>query len=163
MSDPTGPDYRLAVTSNNLAPDSIQLNEAPESLLTTLSTGANAQYPVNGQPTDVSSKSNQMTLSPGLTVQLNQDNIAGHDHRFTLQLGLPDGTVQFRDAYTMAVAALAEKRAERRRADRRNDRLPVTDMLKASHLYVGLRLGRFSGGPRPHVEPNRQMISTPPV
>ncbi len=63
------PDYRLAVTSTNLGPDTIQLNDGSSDLLSTLSTGVDAQYSVNGD-TDVQSTSSQVTLSPGLTVNL---------------------------------------------------------------------------------------------
>jgi flagellar hook-associated protein 2 len=64
------PDYRLAVSSTNLGPDTIQLSDGTNSLLDTLSTGADAQYKVNGSTTDVLSTSSQVTLSPGLTVNL---------------------------------------------------------------------------------------------
>jgi flagellar hook-associated protein 2 len=65
------PDYRLAVTSNNLGGDSIGLSDGTNnSLLDTLSTGTDAQYKVNGSTTDVQSTSSQLTLSPGLTVNL---------------------------------------------------------------------------------------------
>jgi len=66
----TSPDYRLAVTSNNLGADTIQLNDGTNDLLDTLSTGTDAQYKVNGGTTDVQSTSSQVTLSPGLTVNL---------------------------------------------------------------------------------------------
>ena len=49
----SSPDYRLAVTSNNLGPDSIQLNDGTQNLLSTLSTGTDAKYKVNGSATDV--------------------------------------------------------------------------------------------------------------
>ncbi|MGD1070254.1 MAG: flagellar filament capping protein FliD [Bryobacteraceae bacterium] len=64
------PDYRLAVTSDNLGADTVQLNDGTNDLLDTLSTGADAQYKVNGGATDVQSTSSQLTLSPGLTVNL---------------------------------------------------------------------------------------------
>src|SRR5580693_916127 len=66
----SSPDYRLAVTSNNLGPDSIQLNDGTQNLLGTLSTGTDAKYKVNGSATDVQSTSSQVALSPGLTVNL---------------------------------------------------------------------------------------------
>jgi len=64
------PDYRLAVSSTNLGADTIQLSDGTNNLLDTLSTGADAQYKVNGSATDVQSTSSQVTLSPGLTVNL---------------------------------------------------------------------------------------------
>jgi len=64
------PDYRLAVSSTSLGADTIQLSDGTNSLLDTLSTGTDAQYKVNGSTTDVQSTSSQVTLSPGLTVNL---------------------------------------------------------------------------------------------
>ena len=67
----TTPDYRLAVTSNNLGGDTIELSDGTNNnLLDTLTTGTDAQYRVNGGTTDVQSASSQVTLSPGLTVSL---------------------------------------------------------------------------------------------
>jgi len=68
----SSPDYRLAVTSNNLGGDSIQLNVGPQNLLDTLSTGSDAQYRLNGSlpGTDILTTSSQVALSPGLTVTL---------------------------------------------------------------------------------------------
>jgi flagellar hook-associated protein 2 len=64
------PDYRLAVASDNLGADTITLSDGTNSLLDTLSTGTDAEYAVNGSTTDVQSTSSQVTLSPGLTVNL---------------------------------------------------------------------------------------------
>jgi flagellar hook-associated protein 2 len=64
------PDYRLAVSSTNLGADTIQLNDGTNNLLNTVATGSDAQYKVNGSSTDVQSTSGQVTLSPGLTVNL---------------------------------------------------------------------------------------------
>lgn len=66
----TSPDYRLAVSSTSLGADTIQLNDGTSDLLSTLATGSNAEYKVNGSSTDVQSTSSQVTLSPGLTVNL---------------------------------------------------------------------------------------------
>jgi len=72
LGSSSSPDYRLAVTSNNLAPDTIQLNDGTNDLLDTLSTGAPATYRVNGLTTDIPSNSRTITLAPGLTVDLLQ-------------------------------------------------------------------------------------------
>jgi flagellar hook-associated protein 2 len=72
------PDYRLAVTSTELGPDTISLADSNgNQLLNTLSTGTYAEYAVNGGisngnggTNDVQSTSDQVTLSPGLTVSL---------------------------------------------------------------------------------------------
>ncbi|HVY91784.1 MAG TPA: flagellar filament capping protein FliD [Bryobacteraceae bacterium] len=64
------PDYRLSVTSSNLGADTIQLNDGTNNLLDTLSTGTDAFYRLNGSATQIQSTSRQITLSPGLTVNL---------------------------------------------------------------------------------------------
>jgi flagellar hook-associated protein 2 len=66
----SSPDYRLAVSSTELGPDTVQLNDGTNDLLNTLSAGTDAQYAVNGGASDVQSNSSQVTLSPGLTVNL---------------------------------------------------------------------------------------------
>ncbi|PWU03991.1 MAG: hypothetical protein C5B51_17785 [Terriglobia bacterium] len=66
----SSPDYRLSVTSSNLAGDTIQLNDGSQDLLDTLSTGAPATYRVNGLNTDIQSNSREITLAPGLTANL---------------------------------------------------------------------------------------------
>jgi flagellar hook-associated protein 2 len=67
----SSPDYRLSIQSLAYAPDTIQLIDGTNDLLTTLSTGSNVTYQVNGQPsTPISSSSRDITLSPGLSAQL---------------------------------------------------------------------------------------------
>jgi flagellar hook-associated protein 2 len=66
----SSPDYRLALTSTELGPDTIQLNDGTNNLLTTVQTGTDAQYSVNGNTTVLSSNSDQITLAPGLTATL---------------------------------------------------------------------------------------------
>lgn len=67
----SSPDYRLAVTTNNLGLDNtIQLNDGSSDLLSILSPGSDAKYEVNGGTTELQSTSSQVTLSPGLTVNL---------------------------------------------------------------------------------------------
>jgi len=73
------PDYRLSIVSNNLAADTIQLNDGTSDLLTTLSTGAPATYQVDGLSTTIQSNSQQVTLSPGLTVNLLNTNVGAWD------------------------------------------------------------------------------------
>jgi len=66
----SSPDYRLVVTSNSLAADSIQLSDGSSDLLSTISTGSAATYQVNGSSTVIESSSRQVTLSQGLTVTM---------------------------------------------------------------------------------------------
>lgn len=67
----SSPDYRLAIETTKLGNIGVQLNDGSSNLLNTLSTGAQAQYQVNGQPsTPISSDSDSVTIAPGLTVNL---------------------------------------------------------------------------------------------
>ena len=66
----SSPDYRLALTSTELGADAIQLSVGTTGLLTTVHTGADAQYSVNGNTTVLNSNSDQVTLAPGLTATL---------------------------------------------------------------------------------------------
>jgi flagellar hook-associated protein 2 len=66
----SSPDYRLSLTSTELGPDTIQLNDGTNDLLSTVQTGTDAQYTVNGNSTTLSSNSDQVTLAPGLTATL---------------------------------------------------------------------------------------------
>ena len=69
----SSPDYRLSVQSLSYSPDTIQLNDGTSNLLSTLSTGSNVTYQINGQPsTPISSSSQNVIVSPGLSVQLLQ-------------------------------------------------------------------------------------------
>ena len=71
LGSPSAPSYSLSVQSTALGNVPIQLNDGTQDLLTTLSTGSQAQYQVNGQPsTPISSDSRTVTLAPGLTVNL---------------------------------------------------------------------------------------------
>jgi flagellar hook-associated protein 2 len=71
LGSPYAPSYSLSLQSTALGNVAIQLNDGTQDLLTTLSTGSQAQYQVNGQPTTpISSNSSTVTLAPGLNVNL---------------------------------------------------------------------------------------------
>src|SRR6185503_7049611 len=73
LGSPSAPSYSLSLQSTALGNIPIQLNDGTQDLLTTLSTGAPAQYQVNGQPArPISSDSSTVTLAPGLTANLIQ-------------------------------------------------------------------------------------------
>jgi flagellar hook-associated protein 2 len=109
----SSPDYRLAVTSNSLAPDTIQLNDGNQDLLTTLSTGANVEYSVNGQSTTLTSSSNEVTLSPGLSVQLLQQTASPVTVTVTQSFsGLQNALSGLANAYNNAVGTLAGDRGQ---------------------------------------------------
>lgn len=70
LGSSSAPSYRLSLQSTKLGNIPIQLSDGQD-LLSTLSTGEQAQYQVNGQPsTPISSDSSSITLAPGVTVNL---------------------------------------------------------------------------------------------
>ncbi len=110
----SSPDYRLSIASNNLAADTIQLNDGTSDLLTTLSTGTPATYQVDGLNTSIQSNSRQVTLSPGLTVNLLQTNV-GNWATVTVAPNtgaLSSGLNNFASAYNAAVDALAAQHGQ---------------------------------------------------
>jgi len=71
LGSPAAPDYKLSLQSTKLGNIALQLNDGAQNLLTTLSTGSQAQYQVNGQPaTPISSDSSTVTIAPGLNIDL---------------------------------------------------------------------------------------------
>lgn len=115
LGSTASPDYRLVVTSNNLAPDSIQLSAGSSTLLSTTSAdeGSPATYKVNGGTTDVSSNSRQVTLSPGLTVTL-LDNSSQPDTITvsTDYTSLESALSNFATAYNAAVTAVGQQEGQ---------------------------------------------------
>src|ERR1017187_80325 len=104
----SSPDYRLALTSTELGPDTIQLNDGTN-LLTTVQTGADAQYTVNGNTTVLNSNSDQVTLAPGLTATLVSAD-PGQTVNITVAAGegnLSSALSSFATAYNAAVTAVA--------------------------------------------------------
>lgn len=110
-------DYRLSITSNHLASDTIQLNDGTNDLLDTLSSGAPATYQVNGLNTTLQSNSAQVTLAPGLTVNLLQTTTSP----VTITVGQNDGSLasglsSLVTAYNAAVDALNAQHGQNARA-----------------------------------------------
>ena len=110
----SSPDYRLAVTSTNLAADTVQLNDGTNNLLTTLSTGAAATYQVQGQSTQIQSNSTQVTLAPGLTVNLLE---AAPSSPVTITVArnfntLSSALTNFTNAYNTVVDDLAKQHGQ---------------------------------------------------
>ncbi len=107
------PDYRLSVQSLNYAPDAIQLSDANNtSMLSTVSTGSNVTYQVNGQPsTPISSTTRNVTLSTGLTVQLLK---AGSATVTVAQsaTGIENALSSFANAYNSITAELNKNRGQ---------------------------------------------------
>jgi flagellar hook-associated protein 2 len=108
------PDYRLALTSTQLGADTIQLNDGSQNLLTTLSTGAAAQYTLNGGTSTVTSNSSQVTIAPGLTVNLLKANPSEtvNINVTTDFTGLQTSLSNLATAYNSAVDALTQQRGQ---------------------------------------------------
>jgi flagellar hook-associated protein 2 len=104
------PDYRLSVTSSNLAADTIQLNDGTNDLLNTLSTGTPATYQVNGLATVLQSNTRQVTLAPGLTVTMLQQTASPETITLAQDSNsLSNSLSKFATAYNAAVDALAQQ------------------------------------------------------
>jgi len=109
MGGSSGADYRLVLTSDELGPDTIQLNDGATDLMSPLSSGALAEYKVNGASTDVTSTSSQVTLSPGVTATIQPDATAGSSATVTVTTdysGLSTALSSFVSAYNSAVTAV---------------------------------------------------------
>jgi flagellar hook-associated protein 2 len=72
LGSPSAPDYRLVLQATTLGSSGIQLTDSNNNeLLSTLNTGSDASYQVNGQPSaGISSTSSTVTIAPGLNVNL---------------------------------------------------------------------------------------------
>ena len=103
------PQYRLAIRSANLGPDTIQLNDGTRDLLDSLSTGATASYTVNGLGTPIQSTSRTVTLAPGVTVNLLQPTASGQPVTVSVSRNMDSAKTAisgFVTAYNAAVDAL---------------------------------------------------------
>lgn len=108
------PDYRLAVASTELGADTIQLNDGTNNLLSTLQTGTDAQYTVGGNTTTQTSKSDQITLAPGLTATL-LSSAPGETVNITVAANedsLSSALSSFATAYNSAAGAIASERGQ---------------------------------------------------
>ena len=95
------PDYRLTLQGTTLATQDIQLNDGSQDLLTQMAPGAPASYKVNGYGSWITSNSDTITLSPGVTANLTGTN-AGSPTTVTVQQNT-----------THAMMALAENPSQR--------------------------------------------------
>lgn len=69
------PDYRLTLQGTTLATQTIQLNDGSQDLLTQMAPGAPASYKVNGYGSWITSNSDTIAISPGVTVNLTGTNV----------------------------------------------------------------------------------------
>jgi flagellar hook-associated protein 2 len=71
LGSPEAPSYQLALQSTALGGVALQLNDGTKNLLTSLTTGTDGSYTVNGQPPGgITTDSSTVTIAPGLNVSL---------------------------------------------------------------------------------------------
>lgn len=105
------PDYRLSLQATKLGNVSIQLDDGTSPLLDTIATGTFASYKVNGLPGVITSDSENITLSPGVTVKLLKESTPGVPTTITIQqssTSVEDALKTFVTAYNSAVDELAK-------------------------------------------------------
>lgn len=109
------PDYRLSIQSLNYSPDTVQLSDGTNSLLSTLSTGSYVQYQVNGQPASpappINSNSRTLSLSPGLSVNVLQTGTANVTVSQNTS-GIVNALTTFVNAYNNATDELNKNRGQ---------------------------------------------------
>lgn len=108
----SAPDYRLSIQGLDYAPDSIQLSDGTNDLLSTLSTGSYVTYQVDGQPsTPINSSSRNLTISPGLTVSVLQ---AGATSVMVSQSGsgVSNALSSFANTYNTLVDEVSKSRGQ---------------------------------------------------
>lgn len=110
----SGTDYRLSLTDTNMGANTIQLTDSSNSpLMTQLAAGTPVLYKVNGSSTDTIGNSRQITLSPGLTVNLEANSANPVTITVgTTTSGLSSALSTLATDYNAAVTALAGQRGQ---------------------------------------------------
>ena len=110
VGPPSSPDYRLAIQSTSLGPVTIALgvgsSQTFSNILNVISTGANANYQVDGTP--VTGTSDTITLAPGVSVNLLQTSV-GNPTTITVSQSTnsaANALQQFASAYNQVVSTL---------------------------------------------------------
>ena len=108
----SSPDYRLSVQGTDYAATNIQLGDANNSsLLSTLSSGTNVQYQVNGATSTVTSSSRTVSLSSGLSVNLLATGTANITVSQSTS-GIENALSSFVSAYNTANSDLTKSRGQ---------------------------------------------------
>ena len=109
------PDYRLSLQSNALGPNTIQLNDGQQDLLTALNGGSLATYKLDNLPQTITSDSDSITLAPGVTVNLLQTTPASTPTTITVAQSTTQAQTalqQFATAYNSVVSNLATQHGQ---------------------------------------------------
>jgi len=71
LGSPESPNYQLSLQATALGAVNLQLNDGTNNLLTTMNTGTDGTYTVDGQPSGgITTDSSTITIAPGLTANL---------------------------------------------------------------------------------------------
>jgi flagellar hook-associated protein 2 len=71
LGSPSAPNYQLSLQATGLGDVALQLNDGTNNLLSSLNTGTDASYTVDGQPPlGITTDSSSVTIAPGLNVNL---------------------------------------------------------------------------------------------
>src|SRR5690348_16353900 len=112
LGSPSSPDYRLAIQATNLGNVSIQLNDGTSDLLSSVATGTNGSYTVNGQPPGgITTNSRTVTIGPGLTANL----LAAGTSTITVggsTSALSSGLTSFVNAFNAIVTEVGKNRGQ---------------------------------------------------
>jgi flagellar hook-associated protein 2 len=112
LGTPTAADYRLVLQGTALGNTAIQLNDGSTNLLSSLTTGSNATYTVDGQPpAGISTSSATVTIAPGLNVTLEKAGTATVTVSSSLN-SVSNALSSFVQAYNAAVAELQKNHGQ---------------------------------------------------
>ena len=106
IGSPSSPDYRLVIQSTNLGNVAIQLNDGTNNLMSSLTTGQDASYTVDGQPpAGITTDTSNVTIAPGVNVTL--ENTGTTTVTVSPSLNSVSSALQsFVSAYNAAIAEL---------------------------------------------------------
>lgn len=111
----SSPDYRLSLSATSLGSDAIGLTDSlGNNLISSSTPGALASYQIDGS-TSVTSNSQTITLSPGLTVNLLGQSTSGQPATITVQddpTALANAFSSFAQAYNSAATAVGQQRGQ---------------------------------------------------
>ena len=109
----SSPDYRIALQDQLLEDNPVDLQLNGTSLQTQQTTGAPAQYEVNGSGVTVTSNTPTATISPGLTVDLQQNTTSPVNITVTRSsTDLANAIQSFTTAYNQAVTDVDAQRGQ---------------------------------------------------
>lgn len=136
----SSPDYRLSLQAVNLSTDAIDLTDSSgNDLISTSTPGLPASYQVDGVATPVPSDSRSVTISPGLTVNLQSQSASGDSTTITVSdnfAGLASAFSSFAGSYNAAVDALSQYHGQNGGALEGSDVVQaLTDVLNQLGTY----------------------------